>query len=92
MAGRPRKVVSTDKSPDLPVDAQPSKQKTAFAALEAMPAYHREHPDKISGQALRDLAHRKGMAKSELATMSDEKIRTQIKYIDYRRDHDDAMV
>ncbi len=58
----------------------------------SVPAYHREHPDKISGQALRDLAHKKGMAKSELADMSDDKIRTQIKYIDYRRASDDAMV
>ena len=92
MAGRTRKVVSTGEASALPVDAQPTKQKTASVSAENVPVHHREHPDKISGQALRDLAHRKGMAKSELATMPDDKIRTQLKYIDYRRASDDAMV
>lgn len=92
MAGRPRKVVSMGKASALPVDAQPTQQTPDSAAAEYVPAYHREHPDKISGQALRDLAHKKGMAKSELANMSDDKIRIQLKYIDYRRASDDAMV
>jgi hypothetical protein len=92
MAGRKRNVVSAGEASALPVDALPTEQSTESALVESVPAHHREHPDKISGQALRDLAHRKGMAKSELANMPDDKIRTQLKYIDYRRASEDAVV
>jgi hypothetical protein len=86
MAGRPRKVQAV-------VDASASAAPDVVSgeAGVSMPAHHREHPDKLSGQALKDLAHRKGMARSELANMPDEKIRIQLKYIDYRRAHDDAV-
>lgn len=70
MAGRPRKVISTGEAPALLVE---------------VPAHHREHPDKLSGQALRDLAHRHGLARSEMEPMTDEKIRDQLKYLAYRR-------
>lgn len=46
----------------------------------------------LSGQALRDLAHRRGLAKSQLAAMSDEKIREQLRYATYRQYDDDAVV
>ncbi len=92
MAGRPRKVVSAGGASAPLVDAQPRSKKSEPALVERVPAHHREHPDKISGQALRDLAHKKGMAKSEVANMSDDKIRIQLKYIDYRRASEDAMV
>ena len=49
----------------------------------------RENPGKLSGQALRDLAHRRGMAKSSLPGMSDEKIREQLRYIVQRQYEDD---
>jgi hypothetical protein len=87
MAGRPRKVQVIGDTSASPVSVNVSDQAGA-----SVPAYHREHPGKLSGQALRDLAHRKGMSKSELADMPDDKIRTQIKYIDYRRASEDAMV
>jgi hypothetical protein len=87
MAGRPRKVQEGEGASVPSASADVSD--TAGASV---PAYHREHPDKLTGQALRDLGHRKGMAKSELASMSDEKIRLQIRYIDYRRASEDAMV
>lgn len=88
MAGRPRKVVSTGEASASLVDAQPPQTKPkekAQTATADLPAHHREHPDKLSGDSLRVLAHRHGMAKSELATMSDEKIRDQLKYLAYRR-------
>lgn len=82
MAGRPRKVVSTVEASASSVDAQPKSQHSALAEL---PTHHRENPDKLTGDDLRALAHRHGMAKSDLATMSDEKIRDQLKYLAYRR-------
>ena len=72
MAGRPRKVISTGEAPALPVDATIS-------------AHHRENPDKLSGDALRALAHRHGLAKSTIETMTDLKIRDQLKYLAYQR-------
>lgn len=84
MAGRPRKVASTGEASALPVDPQPQ------ADEEDVPAHHREHPDKLTGDALRALAHRHGMAKSELTAMSDEKIRDQLKYLAYRRASEDS--
>jgi pyruvate/2-oxoglutarate dehydrogenase complex dihydrolipoamide acyltransferase (E2) component len=54
-------------------------------------ASDRENPSKLSGQALRDLAHRRGIAISTLCFMSDEKIREQLLYINYRQYEDDAM-
>lgn len=80
--GRPRKIRPMDEASALPIAEQATE--TAGEA-SALPAYQREHPDKLSGQALRDLAHRHGMAKSELATMPDEKIRIQLRYIAYNR-------
>lgn len=57
-----------------------------------MPTTHadRENPDKIAGDDLKALAHRRGIAKSLLATMSDEKIRTELRYITHRQ-YDDAV-
>jgi len=59
--------------------------------LSALSAQDRENPDKLSGQALKALAHRRGLAKSTLDTMSDEKIRTQLRYITHRQ-YDNEMV
>lgn len=53
----------------------------ASAALANMSAFDRENPTKLSGDALRAHAHRRGLSKSELVGMPDEKIRTQLRYI-----------
>ena len=45
---------------------------------------HRNNPDKLTGSDLRHLAHSLGLAKSDMATMSDDKIRHQLKFIAYR--------
>ncbi len=74
MAGRPRKLDSTGEASALPVDAP-----------EDLPAHHRENPDKLTGEALRALAHRHGLARSTLEGMQDDKIREQLKYLAYRR-------
>lgn len=56
-----------------------------------LPAHARENPAMLSGDALRALAHRMGIAKSDAARMSDEKIREQLKYAIYRRYEDDLV-
>lgn len=50
---------------------------------EQLSAAHRENPEKLSGQALKDLGHRRGLSRSAMATMSDEKIRTELRYLAY---------
>lgn len=53
-------------------------------------AADRENPNKLTGQALRDLAHRRGMAKSILIDMPEEKIRMELRYITSRQ-YEDAV-
>jgi hypothetical protein len=56
-------------------------------AVEAAPvsAADRENPQKLRGEALRKLAHQRGISRSELATLSDEKVRHQLRYITGRQ-------
>ena len=61
------------------------------ALQEVLSAADRENPEKLSGSALHELAHRRGLARSDIATMDDEKIRTQLRYLTYRQ-YDDAVV
>ena len=53
-------------------------------------ATDRENPDKLTGSDLRALAHRRGLAKSSLALMPDDKIRQELKFITYRQ-YDNAV-
>ena len=62
----------------------------ASAELASLSAADRENPDKLTGQPLRELAHRRGLARSSLDAMSDEKIREQLRYITHRQ-YDDAL-
>jgi len=50
---------------------------------EAVPmrATDRDFPNRLSGDALRELAHQRGLARSSLDSMSDTKIREQLRYI-----------
>jgi hypothetical protein len=85
--------------PDAPLAATPEgdkgpASKPAKAKQEPAPvlsAADRENFDKLSGQPLRDLAHKRGIAFSTLCNMSDEKIRMQLRYITYRQYEDDAV-
>ena len=90
--GRPRKVVSTGEASASPVDASITDQDDPSACLDDLPAYQRENPEKLTGEALRNLAHRSGIARSELSRLTEDQIRAQMKFIEYRRAHDDAMV
>ena len=48
-------------------------------------AADRENPDKLTGEDLRALAHRRGVSRSESASMSDDKLRMQLRYITHRQ-------
>lgn len=89
--GRPRKFVSTDEASALPVDAS-NVDEASCDDLSRLPAYQRENPEKLTGEALRNVAYRSGISRSELSRLSDEKIREQMRYIEYRRAHDNALV
>lgn len=83
--------------------AQPTEQAQQALVVEAGPslispdpvlsAQDRENPAKLSGQALRDLAHRRGLSRSESERLSDDKIREQLRYVNYRQyESDNALV
>ena len=46
-----------------------------------MRATDRDFPNRLSGDALRELAHQRGLARSSLDSMTDTKIREQLRYI-----------
>lgn len=48
-------------------------------------ASDRENPDKLAGENLRALAHRRGIARSESERMDDAKLRMQLRYITNRQ-------
>lgn len=47
----------------------------------ALPGFGRDNPNALAGDALRELAHERGMARSELSTMTDDKVREQLRYL-----------
>lgn len=79
MAGRPRKAAIAGAAPAPLADAAPQD------AEHDLPFHHRENPNKLSGEKLREFAHKNGLARSVLETMSDEKIRQQLQFVAYRR-------
>ena len=62
-------------------------RKAARAVVDVQPlsATDRENPDTLTGEDLRALAHRRGVARSEAETMSDDKLRMQLRYITNRQ-------
>lgn len=52
--------------------------------VEVLSAADRENPAKLSGQALKDLGHRRGLSRSEMERMDDDKIRMQLRYVTAR--------
>lgn len=67
------------------------KRQPQEAQETVLSAADRENPDKLSGDALRALAHRRGLARSTLPTMSDDKIREQLRYMTYSQYESDAV-
>ncbi len=47
----------------------------------ALSASDRENPNKLTGEALRALAHRRGIPLSTMQSMSDEKVKRELDFI-----------
>lgn len=47
----------------------------------ALSGYARDNPDHLAGEALRQFANERGMALSEVNTMTDAKVREQLRYL-----------
>lgn len=70
--------------------AEGEEDDTGFTPMDGdfvapLSAADRENPERLSGDALRALAHRRGIARSALAGVSDERIRTELRYITHRQ-------
>ncbi len=77
-ATAPDAVVADHLPPAPPPVAAQGEQPRLSAADLANPA-------KLHGDQLKKLANTLGMAKSELARLTDEQIRTQLKYLTHRK-------
>ncbi len=67
-----------------PIDGDPPPAPAA-PVVAPLSAADRENPDKLTGEALRTLAHRRGLARSAVQTMDDDKIRRELRYLTYRQ-------
>lgn len=54
-------------------------------AAVALSSTDLENPDKLDGEPLRELAYRRGLSRSALTDMSDEKIRRELRFITHRQ-------
>ena len=77
VAGMPPSPPPTEQPPP----AEPPAPLAPPPAKPELSAADRENPNKLTGEALRRLAHQRGIARSESEGMSDEKLRTQLSYI-----------
>lgn len=68
-----------------------ARPRKAAEPAQALSAADRENPEKLSGSDLRELAHRRGLARSDVERMDDDKIRTQLRYLNHRQ-YDDEVV
>lgn len=69
-----------------PLVIQPPAPAPAVEPAKPMlSASDRENPDKLAGEDLRALAHRRGIARSEAARMDDAKLRMQLRYLTNRQ-------
>ena len=66
-----------------PQGETPRVQVQTAVVTESVPvrATDRDFPNRLCGDALRELAHRRGLARSSLDGMTDTKIREQLRYI-----------
>lgn len=70
--------------------ARPRKLVAEQPEMQALSAADRENPEKLAGSDLRDLAHKRGLARSEVERMDDDKIRIQLRYLTHRQ-YDDEV-
>lgn len=80
----PKKGWKQQQDTAAPVAVAENQQPAAPVAV-LLSAADRENPDKLSGEMLRALAHRRGLARSAVERMTDEKIRSELRYLTYRQ-------
>ena len=67
-----------------------ARPRKAAEPEQALSAADRENPEKLAGSDLRDLAHKRGLSRSEVERMDDDKIRMQLRYLTFRQYHDEV--
>lgn len=77
-------VVETPPKPAPRAAKQPSLAMTREQAAK-LSAAHRENPAKLGGEALRHLGSRLGLARSDMARMTDDKVRQQLQLLTHRQ-------
>lgn len=68
-----------------------ARPRKAAEPAQALSAADRENPEKLAGSDLRSLAHKRGLSRSEVERMDDDKIRMQLRYLTHRQ-YDDEVV
>lgn len=71
--------------------ARPRKVIAEQPVVQALSAADRENPERLSGSDLRSLAHKRGLSRSEVERMDDDKIRMQLRYLTFRQYHDEVV-
>ena len=71
-------------APVAPIVTPPVARARRAPVVE-LSAQDRENPAKLSGRPLRELAHKYGLAKSDIASMSEDKLREQMHRYQRRR-------
>lgn len=85
----PKVKVAKPSAPVVGVNSSPPAGETE--QLAQMSAADRENPGKLSGQPLKDLAHKRGLSRSELENMSDDKIRMQLRHVTARFQEEEGL-
>lgn len=79
------KAAKPPKTPPAPAQAADQRPDDGRAhtreARQALSGYSRDNPDHLGGEALRQFANERGMALSEVNTMTDAKVREQLRYL-----------
>jgi hypothetical protein len=76
---------AADPNPTSPADPQADPPAPPLAAEPELNAWQKENPTFLSGAALRELAHRRGLSLSEMDRMDDDKVRQQLRILEAHR-------
>lgn len=84
----PAQIVRRPKAPkqraEKPATPQAAKQEGIATTQDeryALPGYCRDNPDYLAGDVLRQFANERGMSRSEVDSMTDDKVREQLRYL-----------
>ena len=83
--GRAQKATVTGQETPAPLAPAVTGAEPVPISSAPMSAADRENPKKLSGDALRELAWRRGISRTECARLTDAKIREQLEYLIHRQ-------